>query len=495
MSTLDFKHSAPEEMNISESFIVNFLNRLEMQDLPIHSMILLKHDHIVAETYYAPYKKETLHRMFSITKSFVSIAIGLLEDEKKLSLDDKIISYFPEKLPKKEDRAATFPYLEELTIRMMLKMQTCHAATTYKFVGCTDWVGSFFTTPPNHAPGTTFSYDTSSTHVLCALVEKLTGKKMLDYLRDKFLNEIGFSKEAYVLETPAGESLGGSGLMATPMDILRFMYTVVKKGNINGKQLLPASYVEEALKKQSDTYSKHATYEEMQGYGYQFWMTTHNGIACYGMGGQYALYYPQQDIMLITTADTQGRQGGTQLIYDAFYQEILDKLIANTPDTGINQAYIKKNSAPYKDLKQYLATRTLFHVEGNITSPIKEKINGIRYHMDTTKSAFRWICLNFDQHDKYEGSFDFETEKGVFSIPFGLGYNQVAQFPIYNCTSAISGAFRDENTFLIKAHLTDESVGNVFIQLVYRDNKVTVMMRKVEETMFKEFDGIFSGTS
>ena len=95
-------------------------------------------------------------------------------------------------------------------------MRTCHDKTTYKAPGVTDWVASFFTVPPTHVPGTNFSYDTSSTHTLGALIEKLSGMDLLSYLRFKFLDEIGFSANAYILKDPNGVSMGGSGLCATP---------------------------------------------------------------------------------------------------------------------------------------------------------------------------------------------------------------------------------------------------------------------------------------
>ncbi len=473
MGNLSFEYAAPEAVGIDSKWIKGFCDRLEGCHLPMHSFILVKNDKIIAEAYYAPYKADTLHRMFSITKSFVSIAIGLLEEEGKLSINDKIIDYFPEKISDGE----LSPYLRELTIKDMLRMATCHKMTTYKLPGVTDWVGSFFTTPPSHVPGTTFSYDTSSTHTLCALVEKMTGMKMLDYLRVRFLDEIGFSKEAYVLAAPGGESLGGSGLMATPMDLLKFIYVISRNGKVNDSQLLPEDYVRAATAFQIDTYGKCSSWEEMQGYGYQFWRASHNGVWCYGMGGQYACYYPDQDMILITTADTQGRAGGTQLIFDAFYQEIYDKI--GTP--------IKEEPV---DLAKYLASRTLLHVGGNAGSPILENINHAKFILDDNTRGFKWISLSVDGD---EGELRYETLEGTFALSFGIGYNRVVEFPKYHYKSAVSGAFRDDNTFLIKSHIVDECVGNIFIQLVFKGDEITVLMRKFEETMFNEFDGFISG--
>lgn len=473
MSELVFEYSGPESVGIQSGWIKNFLSRLEQFHLPLHSFILMKDDKIVAETYYAPYKADRQHRMFSITKSFVSVAIGLLAEEGRLSLDDKIVKFFPEKLPEGE----LSPYLGEMTIRNMLMMATCHRMTTYKAPGVTDWVGSFFTTPPSHVPGTTFSYDTSSTHTLCALVEKLTGRKLLDYLRIKFLDEIGFSKDAYVLEAPGGESLGGSGLMATSRDLLKFMYVIAKDGKVGDRQLLPAEYIREATACQIDTFGKSNTWEEMQGYGYQFWRTTHNGFCCYGMGGQYACYYPEQNVLFVTTADTQSRAGGTQLIFDAFYQEIYDKI-------GMPVSSEEWNVA------EYLDSRTLSAVQGEHKSNVLQTVNGAKYILDKNEKGFIWMELSVEES---EGRLRYETADGVFELAFGMGDNKLVSFPKYEYEAAVSGAFRDANTFLIKANIVDECIGSVSIQLVFKDDRITVLMRKFEETMFNEFDGCISG--
>ena len=95
-----FPTATPEEVGIDSQWLMNFCKRLEEQQLPLHSALIMRHGKVCMETYYKPYTRDTLHRMFSVTKSFVSLGIGLLEAEGKLSLDDKIVDFFPEKLPK-----------------------------------------------------------------------------------------------------------------------------------------------------------------------------------------------------------------------------------------------------------------------------------------------------------------------------------------------------------------------------------------------------------
>lgn len=474
-----FLTATPEELGISSVNIENFLTRLEDQNLPIHSAIIMRHDKICSEIYYQPYNRETLHRMFSITKSFVSLGIGLLEEEGKLSLDDHIIDYFPEKLPEN----GAFPYMKMLTIRDMLAMRTCHNKTTYKADGINDWVGSFFTVEPNHVPGTNFSYDTSSTHVLGALVEKLSGTDLLSYLRLKFLDEMDFSKDAYVLKDPCGVSMGGSGLCATPYDILKVIYLIAHNGQWNGKQLLPESYIRESVKKHSDTYAKQSTLEEIQGYGYQIWMTRNNGFVLFGMGGQLALYVPEKDIFMVTTADAQGRQGGVQLIYDAFWDEIYNH---------IQDEPLPADANALEHLKEFSTSRKLFVLDGEQSSSYLNQVNHVNYMFEKNPCGISQMCLDIDESD-HSGCVRYTNATGNHVIDFKIGANAFGMFPDYDLKYAASGAWRTSDSFLIKIQIIDSAIGNLYFSLNFKENYLTVMFRKIEESLFKEYDGVFSG--
>ena len=143
------------------------------------------------------------------------------------------------------------PYIAMMTIRDMLTMRTCHDKTTYKAPGVTDWVASFLPYPRHMFPARNFSYDTSSTHTLGALIENLAVWTRFFCVLN-FLDEIGFSANAYILKTPNGVSMGGSGLCATPYDLLKVIYLIANDGVWQGKQLLPSGYVRAAKSMQSD---------------------------------------------------------------------------------------------------------------------------------------------------------------------------------------------------------------------------------------------------
>ncbi|MBQ4283850.1 MAG: beta-lactamase family protein [Lachnospira sp.] len=473
-----YEYGTPESVGIDSNNIINFINRLNNQDLAMHSAIIMRHGKICFEGYYKPYTREKLHRMFSITKSFTALAISFLEAEGKLSLDDHIVDFFPEKQP----ASGPYEYTAMLTIKDMLMMRTCHNATTYKADGVEDWVGSFFTTEPTHVPGTNYSYDTSSTHVLCALVEKLSGMDMLGYLRIKVLDKIDFSKDAHILPDPNGVGMGGSGLCATPLDVLKVMILIANDGKFNGKQLLPEAFIKEAKKKQSDTYAKQGIWEESQGYGYQMWNTRYGGTVLYGMGGQLALYVPDKDIYMMTTADTQTRAGGIQFIYDAFWEEIYHKTDCDV---------LPANDEATKELEKLADSLALLHITGDVSSPLADKVNGKTYTFSDNVCKVSRLTLNLDNNTG--GNITYTNATGEHCIEFKIDDNAYGTFPDYNMLYAASAAWRSENNLLIRVHIIDTAIGTIYINLTYKDDYLTVMFRKVEESLFEEYNGVFSG--
>ena len=535
----------PEAKGISASCIIDTLSEIDIRGISMHSFLLCKDDCLVAEGYYAPVKKNDLHRMFSVTKSFVSIAIGLLQEEGRLSLDDSIVKFFPEYVP---NTCEAHPWLLATTIRDMLSMRSCHASTTYdKFSSKTDWVKSFFTVAPTHKPGTVFHYDTSATHTLCALVEKLTGMKMLDYLRNKVLNEIGFSKEAYCLTDGFGVSMGGSGLMATSRDLMCFALLILHNGNLNGKQYISADYIKEATSFQTATCVTGPIPSESQGYGLQFWTGEHGSIVCYGMGGQLAILLPEYNTAIVTTADTQGYQGGNQVIYDAIFRHILPELEKRqSPWTPSDEEKLA-----FEQFMSKLAMRPLNHNKSafeawnnkseNVNDintsfltnfrPITSSFEGtyvIKKASDTAKALDKniinetiWDEISFEMSEPLTPSctgkvslkchvfpsivdstvdspvtFEFgfgALKEGTLNMTTHMGNRADEPVPV-SMRYAASAEWLSENMLYIRVHLLDTSVGSIHIQAAFGESDVTIFLRKQEETLFGEFSGHLYGT-
>lgn len=535
----------PEATGISASCIMDALREIDTRGISMHSFLFCKDNCLVAEGYYAPVKKNDLHRMFSVTKSFVSIAIRFLQEEGRLSLDDSIVKFFPEYVP---NTSEAHPWLLATTIRDMLSMRSCHASTTYdKFSSKTDWVKSFFTVAPTHKPGTVFHYDTSSSHTLCALVEKLTGMKMLDYLRNKVLNEIGFSKEAYCLTDGFGVSMGGSGLMATSRDLMLFALLILNNGKLNGKQYISADYIKESTSFQTATCVTGPVPSESQGYGLQFWIGEHGSIVCYGMGGQLAILLPEYNTAIVTTADTQGYQGGNQVIYDAIFRHILPELEKKkAPWTPSDEERLA-----FEQFMSKLAMRPLNHNKAvsetwnnkfeNVNDintsfltnfrPIMSSFEGtyvIKKASDAAEALDKniinetiWDEISFEMSEPLTPSctgkvslkchvFPSIVDSTVDSpVTFEFGFGALKEGTLNMTTHmgnradepvsvsmhyAASAEWLSENMLYIRVHLLDTSVGSIHIQAVFGESDITVFLRKQEETLFGEFSGHLYGT-
>lgn len=486
-----FSAAAPEEKGLNTGFIEDFIKDMQMKQVPMHSYLLYIEDSIVSEGYYAPCKKNTLHRMFSITKSLTALAIGILESEGSLNLSDPIIRYFPDMVPEN-----VHPWIAEMTIENMLMMRTCHASTTYK-LAANGWVKTFFTTPPTHKPGTIFHYDTSSAHVLAALVERLSGMPLWDFLKEK-LKPLEFSPEAYVLTDPDGVSIGGSGLVATTRDLLNIGLLLMNNGIIDGKQLVPAEFLQKAVAPLTSNAFTGGIPSEASGYGYMIWHSEKDGYVCYGMGGQFIMVFPEKKCIFITTADTQGMAGGNQLIYDSFYHRIYDHIkSADTETTSeatknlCQTAYAPQNLA-LTMLSSY-STASVWKK----TTPFLSQINHTIYRVVDSNnlgnadcknnvSGFSEFSFNFDHPQQSVLNYTYNGEH--YQLTFGLDSIMTGQFPIYNQFYAGNGIWLDDRTLYIRFHIIDAYVGSVRMQFYFGENDLTVYMKKVEESLFQEFN-------
>ena len=532
-----FKRALPETEGVSSRAIMDTLKELDAKNVPMHSFLIMKNDALIFEKYYAPYHAKRLHRMFSITKSFTAIAIALLEGEGRIRLDDPITDYFPEYVKKD-----THPWIMATTIRNMLMMRTCHASTTYKVDMTSDWVESFFTVPPTHKPGTVFHYDTSAAHVLCALVEKLSGMDILDYMKDRLLRHVDFSSDSYVVKDPFGVSIGGSGLMATPMDIMKFLYILSRKGTITcsdgvTRTLVSPEFIEMATSNLSDTCITGPLPSECQGYGMQIWQNEKGGFVLYGMGGQLAISLPDENMLIVTTADTQGMQGGNQIIYNAIYGHLVgDSMDQASIENSVNHSDDSVNltentpapsasrikapgSSDYDELisyadtlrispprlpANYLITNT-YNYRSNIPGCVKsmtqssysgdssdaKDMTTLNYKLTDNPQGFESLSLSLSKSSPC--SIEIRKKESLHTICFGLQSMCEGSFPIYDTPYTAGGIWLRDNVLYVRIHLIGECVGSVHFQFYFGEKDITVFMRKIEETYFKEFEGHLYG--
>ena len=481
-------YNKPEKMGIKSSHIKEYIEVLENACLATHDLIIARHGEIIYEQYWKPFDKDFQHRMYSVTKSFVSLGIGFLEQDGLINLDDPLVKYFPE-----ESKNITDINILNQTIRDNLMMATARVEFSWFRNKTEDRVLQYFENPHNSRPsGTVFNYDSCGSFVLGALIERVTGKELIEYLREKFLDKIGFSKEAYMLKCPGGHSWGDSALICKPTDLLKTAMFCMNKGQWNGEQLLNREYIEAATKKQIDNSASGHNTPQTQGYGYQFWRTYDNSYFFNGMGCQFAICIPDKDIIMVYNADNQGNVLAKSIIIDNFY----DMIVRKAEDNEISDS-------GYNELMEYSKTLELYRAKGSVTSPVAEKINGVTYKMGENPMGITEMKISFDGK---VGELFWINEQGEKRIPFGMCCNEFSYFPqegysdmigtkpgnrLYRCAS--SAAWVDEKRLLIKVQIIDTYFGNLNIMIGFNGDGIGVQMTKTAEDFLSEYEGYAGG--
>jgi CubicO group peptidase (beta-lactamase class C family) len=304
--------SSPEEQGISSAAILDFVKDGDAQLDSLHSFILARHGYVIAEGWWAPYSQDTRHELYSLSKSFTSTAVGFAVAEGKMTLDDPVLAYFPEDSP-----ASPSENLKAMRVRDLLTMSTGHHAEDLKafsFTGPERLTRAFLNLPVAHKPGTHFVYNTPATYMLSAIVQKVTGRTVLDYLRPRLLEPLGIENPPWE-NSPQGISLGGYGLSVRTDDIVKFGQLYLQKGEWHGKPLIPEKWIAAATSRQTSNGSNPKSDWE-QGYGYQFWRCRHGCYRGDGAFGQFCLVMPEQDAVIAITSGLKDMQAVLNLVWD-----------------------------------------------------------------------------------------------------------------------------------------------------------------------------------
>ena len=313
-ANLPLPRSTPEAQGISSQAIRDFVASADKINT-LHSFMLVRHGHVIAEGWWKPEAADKPHVLHSLSKSFNSTAVGLAIADGKLSLDDPVLKFFPADAP-----ADPSDNLKAMKVRDLLTM-TCGHDTEPKSVGGAPSVKQFLAHPVPHQPGTHFQYNTMGSYTLSAIVTKVTGQTALEFLKPRLFEPLGIERPEWA-SSPEGNSLGGYGLKLCTEDIAKFGQLYLQKGKWNGKQLIPEKWVEQATSKQvpndQEGHSKIGI-DWMQGYGFQFWRCTHNAYRGDGANGQLCVVIADKDAVLAITADTGNFQGEMNAIWDKLY--------------------------------------------------------------------------------------------------------------------------------------------------------------------------------
>lgn len=304
----DFARSTPEAQGLSSRAIERMLLDIRETGADIHSMLIMRHSHLVFEEYFAPYTAETKHSMFSCSKTFTSMLIGAAQDRGLLRLTDHVLDFFPDRAPENPNEN-----LRAMTIGDLLMMGSGHSKDTFGPMldsahdRDADWVRLFLEQPVDCQPGTRFVYNTGATYMLSAILTAVTGKPALTLAREWLFDAMGIGDAEW--ETcPRGVSMGGTGLRITPRDMLKMGMLLLGRGRWKDRQLVSSAYVLEAQQKHINNRSGDPGQDPnwAAGYGYQMWRCAFDAYRADGMGGQFIVVLPKYDMICVFTSALGG---------------------------------------------------------------------------------------------------------------------------------------------------------------------------------------------
>jgi CubicO group peptidase (beta-lactamase class C family) len=349
--------SSPEAQGVSSAAILSFIEAADQMDT-MNSFMLVRHGRVVAEGWWTPYDAQSPHELYSLSKSFTSTAVGLAAAEGKLSVDDEVLKFFREDAP-----AEPSANLKAMRVRDLLSMSTGHQDEP---PAAPDKVSakSFLSPPVPHKPGTHFKYNTVATFMQSAIVQKVTGQTVFDYLCPRLFEPLGIEGATWAANFE-GISLGGYGLKVRTEDIAKFGQLYLQKGKWNGKQLLSAAWVADATAKQTSNGSSPKS-DWDQGYGYQFWRCRNGAYRGDGAFGQYCIVLPEQDAVVAITSGVKDMQAVMNLVWDKLLPAMQPKRL---PADSVNR----------KKLETKLANLAVRTPEGSATTPLAAKITGGKF--------------------------------------------------------------------------------------------------------------------
>jgi CubicO group peptidase (beta-lactamase class C family) len=423
----------PEAQGVSSPAVLAFVEAADQKIENMHSFMLVRHGRVVAEGWWGPYDAKTRHELYSLSKSFTSTAVGLAIAEGKLSLDDPVLKFFPDDAP-----ADPSNNLKSMRVRDLLRMSTGQQAEPALATSKQAWTKAFLAQPVPFKPGTHFLYNTAGTYMQSAIVQKATGKTVLEYLGPRLFEPLGIEGPTWGT-SPQGVSLGGYGLSIRTEDIARFGQLYLQKGVWGGRKLIPAEWVEAATALQTSNGSNPSS-DWDQGYGYQFWRCRHGAYRGDGAFGQFCVVMPEQDAVVAITSGVRDMQAVLNLVWD----HLLPAMKSGT---------LPADGESHKKLQAKLASLTIPTPKGSTSARIPKDAAGKTFLFPANDQKVEAIGLEFG------AGGDGVTLVGRFNggeeqrIPCGNGEWKKGRFAFGRTApqpAAASGAWTADDTYTAK---------------------------------------------
>jgi CubicO group peptidase (beta-lactamase class C family) len=443
--TQGWRTSTPEEQGLDSVKLTKLLQEIQKQNIKIDSLLVIRNGAVLLDAYfYNPYDGTFPHDMASVTKSVMTILIGIAADQGKIQLDQPLVSFFPNRTIDNLDALK-----KQVTVRHLAGMVNgfksgCMAgdeATLDAMRASPDWVQAALDRKMFEEPGARFCYDSPGMHLLSAILQESTGMTALEFAQQNLFKPLGIQEVIWESD-PQGYTHGWGDLHLKPRDAAKLGYLWLNMGVWDGEQIVSASWVEDAVKPHNPAGN--------DDYGYGWWVSEDSYYA-FGRGGQNIKVVPGLNAVVVTT--------GSGFEYD----QITPYLVAAVIDpakplpenpTGVDQldnalAALKKLPPP---LPVGLLPDTALAISGKtyVFGPISADVNTLSLEFNDSPEATMYL--------KRQGS----------NVIWKIGLDN--KYRLSSDGLELRGYWEDSQTFIIEVF----EVGLRTVHLYFTEDRVQI---------------------
>ncbi len=398
--TSSWRSRPPEELGFDSDKLADLLLSAREKNVQIHSFLVVRHGYVLVDATFYPYDGKDAHSVASVTKSLMTTLIGIAIDQGKLSLDDKMVSFFPD---------YSIDYLnqrkQEITVRHLASMSSgldCTAEederTLQDMMASPDYVKFVLDREAIWEPGKQFAYCSPAIHLLSPILQHATGITTLDFANQYLFEPLGFGKVMWT-QDPQGYYYGWADVSLYSRDMAKLGFLFLHGGQWDGRQIISSQWIKEATREQM------ATGDDPYGYGWWIDPVTNDAYHAAGRGGQNIYVIPEWDVIIVTTG------GGFEFDEIAEMFRASYSHLESLPDDPVGVDRLEEAVAAVAQPPQRTAVAPL--------PEMAREISGKTYVFDPNPSTLESVSFEFD--DSSEAVFQFRPAGGLlYSVRVGL---------------------------------------------------------------------------
>lgn len=384
----------PSTAGVDVDAVLAFLDDASAAGLELNSVMLFRNGGVAVEGWWWPYRPDLVHMLHSATKSFTGTAIGIAVGEGLLRLDDPVLKFFPQRVSNPSAN------LQAMTVESLLTQTAGHASgisgSSWRPLA-TSWIDEFFKVDVPYPPGSHFAYSSATSYLLSAIITKLTGQPLTEYLRPRLFDPLGMHNPRWDL-SPEGVSPGGNGLSTTTADFVKLGVLHLEKGRWQGRQIVPKAWTDAVAR---PTHGND--------YSYQWWLIP-NGLGYFAAGkfGQFCYVVPGLNAVLGMTAGVADNAETRQRMHKLAFDHLPRMCPSSSP--------LRQHSAD-SELSPRLSRLRILPPLESAASPLQREISGRSFDFATNEDGIRSVRLTFHRD---EARFEMIDERGAHVVQNGL---------------------------------------------------------------------------